>query len=141
MYLTAHRVVANNKNGINIFLHLHTNGEQPVMNSISTIALVAEKNTGTIVDDNCDLLPGGNRVKSYVDIVANDNISQDDIKNAINAVKTKISSVELPFQEIISSVGIRFGAEIGLYDMIVQEYDDLTNAAMMLFSKWQSKKY
>jgi hypothetical protein len=141
MYLTAQRIVSQNKKcGINVFLHMHTNGEQPVMNSITTITFVAEKNTGTIVSENCDLPPGGNRVKSYVDIVANDSIAQDTIENALNVVKTKVSSVELPFQEIISSVGIRFGAEIGLYDMIVQEYDDLTNAAMMLFSKWQSNK-
>lgn len=141
MYLTAQRVVTlENKSGINIFLHMHKDGEQPVMKDISTITYVAEINTGAIVDENCELPPGGNRVKSYIDIVSGDDITQGIIENALNLAKQKISSAKLPFQDISKSVGIRFGAEIGLYEFISQEYDELSNAAVNLFSKWISKK-
>ena len=141
MYLTAQRVVSHkNQSGINIFLHMHKDGKQPIMENISTITYVAEINTGDIVDENCELPPGGNRVKSYIDIVSSNDITQDIIENTIKMAKSKISSAELPFQQIIGSVGIRFGAEIGLYEIVSQEYDDLTNAAVILFGKWISKK-
>lgn len=141
MYLTAQRVVARDKkSGINVFLHMHKDIELPALNSPTAITLVAEEKTGTIVDENCVVPPGGNHVKSYLDIVANDNIAQEFIENSIKNARSKIASVALPFQEIIDSVGIRFGAEIGLSKMIVEEYDDLTNAALTLFDKWPQKK-
>jgi hypothetical protein len=78
--------------------------------------------------------------RNYIDIVAGNDITQDMIECAIRTAREKIDSAELPFQEIIGSVGIRFGAEIGLHEIVFQEYNDLTHAAVILFNKWKSKK-
>jgi hypothetical protein len=141
MYLTAQRVVASDtKVGINVFLHIHADGKQPDMKNIAMITRVAEIDTGTLVIKNCELPPGGNRVKSYLDIVSDDNITQDIFRAAIASSRTKISSEALPFQDIVGSLGIRFGAEIGLYDIVGQEYDELANAALLLLRTWQTKQ-
>lgn len=135
MYLTSQRVVSNDGRhaGINTFYHSHSSQKQPLLSNITDIVSVAEINTGRLVRSKCDVSPGGNRVRSYLDIVAADNINENSIKNALDSFRSEITHKQLPpIIEIINHIGIRFSAEFGLYEGIVNEYDQLVKRAIGL---------
>jgi hypothetical protein len=84
MYATAHRVVraSTGETGINAFLHTH--GEHfPWPQEAWRLP---ETNPGVQVRDNVELSPGGNRVRSYLDVLAPDNVSPDEIDVALTGL-------------------------------------------------------
>jgi hypothetical protein len=135
MYLTAQKVVSQDeKEGINAFFHLHRTVKLPKPLSKLDVISVAESNTGELVEDKCDINPGGNRVKSYLDIVASDTIDEKSINEALDAFRKKISQDKMgPIVDIVGVIGLRFGAEIKLYQTLTREYLALRKKAMSLF--------
>lgn len=137
MYLTAQRVVSRDgRTGINVFFHLHKYSNPPKLINDSDVISVAESNTGELVKERCNITPGGNRVKSYLDIVASDEIDEQELITALNSFRSDIVEEKMgPILRIIGKVGLRFNAEFGLYDTIVDEYKELKEKALSLFQQ------
>lgn len=72
MYTTAHRVRRGDVEGINCFLHLH--GEEFCWPDDASS--VPESAPGEEKRSAVQLLPGGNRVRSYLDVLAPDTTSR-----------------------------------------------------------------
>jgi hypothetical protein len=141
MYLTAQKVVSQDGQiGINAFYHLHRAGKQPKLSNLSEIVSVAENDTGKLIADKCDIKPGGNRVKSFLDIVASDKIDEKSINTALEKFRDKIAEENIgPIVQIIGGVGLRFSAEIKLFKSFENEYVALKERAMSLFRHARSR--
>ena len=135
MYLTAQKVESpNGIIGINSFYHSHKGIPLPKKLSTHEIISVAENNTGTLVKDRCDVKPGGNRVKCYLDIIASDSIDEKSLLSALTKFQHNLKAEELgPFIEIIEGIGLRFTAELKLYDKLGDEFTLLKKRALSLF--------
>jgi hypothetical protein len=112
MYVTAQHVIsaprANGRHdeGINAFFYMHGphawDDPAPFM---------PETNPGVITDDRIEVTPGGNRVRSYLDIVAPDGTHTDTLASAVLAVPAFTS---FPVTWDAGNVRCRFGVEYGL---------------------------
>lgn len=133
MYLTAQRVLApSGETGINVFLHVHGNSRLPSLELPNAIALVADTQPGEMTAHGCDVKPGGNRVLSFIDIVAPDGCPMDAITVAVEELGRRIATAALPVSAINNGVGVRFGANSGLYDALDQEFRELAQRALAL---------
>ena len=138
IYVTAHRVVTpdGHRSGINAFRHRHGGPSQPVPLTTESMLRIAENDPGELVADQCDLPPGGNHVRSYLDIVAADDIAPQAIDAALAAVRGRVVAGEvLPTLAVVERIGIRFGADFGLYDELATEYDALVERARALLNR------
>ena len=94
MYLTAHRVrsPSSGKHGINSFLYEH--GSTPAVEGMSLqssdVRRVAEQQPGTLKTDWIEVVPGGNQVLSYFDIVAQDSTTIEDIEAALRSARSAL---------------------------------------------------
>lgn len=105
MYLTAQRVLAvrSGQEGINAFHHRHAEqwlGAPP--DDIPT------SNPGELVNRETVVKPGGNRVRSYLDIIAPEDTPWSDIREAL--LSFAASSVNAPFPWSYTSGPIRIVA-------------------------------
>lgn len=83
MYATAHRVrSALGEEGINVFLHRH-GGDMPWPADPWTLP---ETQPGEIVLKTEAIPPGGNQVRSYLDVIAPDNSSPDALEAALTSL-------------------------------------------------------
>jgi hypothetical protein len=137
MYLTAQCVLSQDgQTGINAFFHLHRPGKQPKPSSNSEVVFVAESNTGKLIKDHCDIKPGGNRVKSYLDIVATDTIDEKAINAALDKFQLEIVQDKMgPIISIVDGIGFRFNAETGLFKSLDDEFSALRKRAVFLFHR------
>lgn len=135
MYITAQKVESQNGIiGINSFYHSHKGIPLPKTLSTRDVISVAESNTGTLIKDKCDVKPGGNKVKSYLDIVALDSIDEKKLIHVLNQFQDKIKSEDLgPIIDIIEGIGMRFTAELELHDNLIDEFTLLKKRALSLF--------
>ena len=129
MYVTAHRVAKGNlpETGINAFLYLHGSAPLDVKASWTDAdvdKIVFEK-TGTLASKYESVEPGGNRVMSYLDVVAPDKTSAAQIETALNQFKTEIGTDQSPMTRIFGTVAIRFGLCYGLAGQENLEFDAL----------------
>jgi len=110
MYLTAQRVVhpSTGASGINAFYHEHGGAswsEPPV----------PESDPGTLVRDRIVVAPPGNRVRSYVDIVAPDGISTKDMFSAFaQFLSGQKKGAPLPWVATVGACLFRVGMEASL---------------------------
>lgn len=134
MYLTAQKVVSDKEQaGINVFYHLHRLEKQPIVSSKLDVISVAESNAGELIKERCDINPGGNRVKSYLDIVAPNEIEVKQLGTALDEFRNDIISDNIgPIISIVRGIGFRFNADFGLYDTVIDEYDELKTRALSL---------
>ena len=125
MFLTAHRVVspATHRSGINAFLYRH--GEAtPVDWTNPDPTIVSEAYPGVLVSDDVEIVPGGNLVRSYLDVVAHDPTPPSSISRALD--RFRASALGSNPALLRGEVGIRFGTEMGLAeDARPGEFDDL----------------
>jgi hypothetical protein len=135
MYLTAQKVESpNGIIGINSFYHSHKGIPLPKTLSTREIISVAESNTGTLIKDKCDVKPGGNKVKSYLDVVALDSIDEKSLVSALTKFQNELKGKEIgPIIEIIDKIGFCFTAELPLYDNLDDEFTLLKKRALSLF--------
>ena len=149
MYLTAHRVRRIKGNdvevGIDAFLHRHKAHDFPhTPFDDQVIDLITNKNPGKLIAESVDLVPGGNSVLSFIDIVGTENIDSTRIKNLFDQMGLHIEGMHAPITKIEADLAVRFGITYGLKGHEVKEYKALTERAMLLFQspeppKWRSE--
>jgi hypothetical protein len=95
MYLTAHHVVspAKQREGVNAFFYLHQGQAWEHLSPFD----VAERNPGTLVAQSISVAPPGNRVRSYLDIVAPDDVRWEEVHAALMEFVGRCQSGPLPW--------------------------------------------
>jgi hypothetical protein len=144
MYLAALRVVTpkKDKQGINVFLHLHS-GEQGGAD-VPTLSYeeVTQRRPGRIVLRDCPISPGGNDVRSYLDIVAPDGSGYAAIEQALGgfeAVVANTSPGSLAQQTCAGGMTLGFQAQFGVGDAQVQEYRELRDRALVVLQRFEAQ--
>ncbi len=108
MYVTAHRVVSPlEEEGVNTFLHLHG----PLFVWPENPAPLPENNPGTLEERATEVPPGGNRVKSYLDVLAPDATSRSEVAEAIADLGGQLDGKANPTWYEHGRVTLRFGVE------------------------------
>lgn len=149
MYLTAQRIqrIKDGKVGINAFLHQHGEHDLPgnmQFDEGDSIDQIINQYPGKLIAESVDLVPGGNRVLSFVDIVGMEDTDRERIQNFLDIVERNIEGIEAPITESAPDLSVRFGITLGLQGNEVREYKTLTEQAMHLFEsrnppKWRSE--
>jgi len=124
MYLTAQRVYSpsKKKTGINAFLYRHGAEAVPGMSwARPLVEPVADQHIGTRGPEHVELAPGGNRVVSFIDVVAADGTPIDQIETAVQTLEARLSPEKLPLSMTVGAVAIRFGAQFGLAEAQLRE--------------------
>ena len=151
MYLTAHRVrrIKGNetKVGINAFLHRHSESDLPRntrFDKEEIVEKIANNNTGKLVAELTDLVPGGSSVLSFVDIVGREDLDKEHIQDFLDQMEPEIEGIHTPITKPGPDLAVRFEIVRGLEEHGTREYKALTERAMRLFQspeppKWRSE--
>ena len=151
MYLTAHRVrrIKGNetKVGINAFLHRHSESDLPRnfrFDKEEIVDQITNNNTGKLVAESTDLVPGGSSVLSFVDIVGGEDLDKERIQYFLDQMEPDIEGIHTPITKPAPDLAVRFGIVRGLEEHVTREYKALTERAMRLFQspeppKWRSE--
>lgn len=113
MYLTAHHVVNSyGEEGINVFRHLHGRDYDWPQDASS----LPERDPGKLDRDASiiSIKPGGNRVRTYIDVLTPDDTPREKITDNLNSVDMDLDERRNPTVFENYNVTIRFGVEIGL---------------------------
>jgi hypothetical protein len=123
MRLTAQRVRASTGGeGINAFCRLHGPYEWTVPPE--------ELSDGELVNQSISIPPGGNRVRSYLDVIVPDEIPTQEIRNAVVPFIDRSRGRPLPWARTIGRCTFRFGVEQGLHSSWPEEFRQLLLAAL-----------
>ena len=139
MFLTAHRVRSpDGRQGINAFFYLHGDSPAPGMAWDSpnlNVEMIAEKYPGKFVDQEVAIVPGGNSVLSYLDIVAPDGERLARVREALQELEGHLGT-GVPVKRALGLMGIRFGYCFGLLpQQVLEEFRQLSGKALTLFSR------
>ena len=135
MYITAHVVKRNGEQGINTFLHHHgQNFPWP-----EDASVLPETNPGEIISKKIQITPGGNRVSAYLDILAPDDATYENISNAVTALLDDLLERKNPTVFKYQNILIRFGVDIGLQPMREEQFKQLYDSALGLYRNHASK--
>ncbi|HKY34432.1 MAG TPA: hypothetical protein VJN18_00720 [Polyangiaceae bacterium] len=131
MLLTAQRVRnLAGLEGINAFCNLHGSyewfGEPPTG--------IPDINPGTRVNDSVVVPPGGNRVRSYLDIVAPDETPTAEVIAAVRRFVLAVRADSLPWAATVGRCTFRFGLDLGLEQQWAAEFQQLLEAALRVRS-------
>jgi hypothetical protein len=139
MYATAHRVRSPTKEGINAFLSLHAAPSPGAAIDWETPSVqdIAEQHPGILTESDWDLRPGGNTVRSYLDVVARDGTKVEDVRAALESFEQQLANAPLPHTSTINRIGIRFGAVLALEHERVEEFQALRNRLLRLLERTQ----
>lgn len=109
------------------------NALQRATTSSSTwIRGLASWNPGEPANQSVELTPGGNRVRSYLDIVAPDETPTSEILGAVQHFVAAMREQPLPWGLTVGRCTIRFGLELGLEQHWAEEFRRLVEAAMQV---------
>jgi hypothetical protein len=127
MYLTAHRVVrpSTGEEGINAFFYLHG---ALVWDGLPPEG-IPDREPGELTNEHVELQPPGNRVRSYVDIVAPDETPWTEVRPAFVAFVTKAQASPLPWEGVVGRCYFRVGLEQALVAAWQSEFAKLFQAA------------
>ncbi len=154
MYLTTHRVrrIRGEKVevGINSFLYQHRELELPedMKDNKNIIDQIAYENPGKLIAESVDLVPGGNSVLSFVDIVGKEGLDQEYIQDFLDQMESDIEDhfqeKNVPFADFDQDIAVRFEITYGLKGQEIREYKALKERAMHLFQsqeppRWRSE--
>lgn len=154
MYLTTHRVrrIRGEKVeiGINAFLYRHEAPELPddMQDNKNIIDQIAYENPGKLTAESVDLVPGGNSVLSFVDIVGKEGLDKERIQNFLDQMESDIEDhfqeKNVPFTDSDEDIAVRFGITYGLNGQEIREYKALKERAMHLLQsqeppRWRSE--
>lgn len=154
MYLTAKRILRTKDEttevGINAFLYQHSEYNLPPnvqFHTEGTIDWIIDKSPRKLIAESVDLVPIGNQVLSFVDIVGRETIGKEYIQNFLDLVESDITERHTPVTKITSErdIAVRFKFTDGLQGNEVKEYKALTERALDLFEfrnppKWRSEE-
>jgi len=145
VYVTAHRVVRpeTGEEGINAFLHIHG----PDFSWPTEPWLLPENNPGRTTGRQVGLAPGGNRVRSYLDLLAPDETPAAEISAALTGLWLELVADEalpeiertLPNPVVYERgpVVIRFGVEGGLRPGRLLELNELRRFVDPFSAAWE----
>ena len=85
---------------------------------------------GELVNQNISLSPGGNDVRSYLDIIAPDETPTQEIRKTVVQFIERSRDRSLPWTETIGRCTFRFGVEQGLHVSWHEELRHLLIAAL-----------
>jgi len=133
MYITAHLVKSRDqREGINAFLHIHGATFQWPDDASS----LPDTTPGRSVLRRTDLPPGGNNVRTYLDIVAPDGTSRAEIERALSAFSRDLCERRNPTAFNHGVVTIRFGVELALEALRAQHLEMLIRPALQLLDEY-----
>ena len=151
MYLSAHRVRRTKgktaKVGINAFLHRHRESDlskDTRFDEAEIVDQIANNNTGKLIAESVDLVPGGNSVLSFVDIVGREDLDRERIQEFIDQMEPETKGIHHSITRTAPDMAIKFGIAYGLQGYETREYRALAERAMRLFEspeppKWRSE--
>ena len=154
MYLTTQRVrrIRGEKVevGINAFLYRHEERELPedMQENKNIIDQIAYENRGKLIAESVNLMPGGNSVPSFVDIVGKEGLDTECIQNFLDQMESDIEDHFQdsygPITKSVRDIAVRFGITYGLKGQEIREYKALKERAMHLFQsqeppRWRSE--
>lgn len=137
MYLTAHRVrhVKNGRHGINTFYYKHGNTTIPNFSwHQPNLQVIVESYPGELFAQNINIVPGNNHVMSYLDVVASDDITLEQVIERLDKFKERIHQDSHSFTDEEDVVCIGFGLQIGLGGHQVEEFETLVKQVLDLFN-------
>lgn len=102
MYVTAQRVISpvSGMRGVNVYLYAHG----PIV-----LPQTPEANPGTLVWHDLQLAPPGNRVLSYLDIMASDAMPLENLRGYLVSLKHSMVENGNPSTAIWGPLWIRYG--------------------------------
>jgi hypothetical protein len=132
MYATAHRVVSptTRVEGVNTFYYLHDRG----WDGAPPLECMPETDPGTLVDKAVAVPPPGNRVRSYLDILAPDGTTLQEIEHALTEVLSADTPTSLPAVWTSGRFWFRFGVELSLVPVWRHELQLLLESISALLS-------
>jgi hypothetical protein len=121
--------------------HVHRSAEQDGINAFCSLhgpytwygpppAGIPEQNPGQRVHERVAIPAGGNRVRSYLDIVAPDETPTSEILSAIPTFVANMRSQALPWVDTVGRCTFRFEVEPALRDLWATELEALLGAAL-----------
>lgn len=129
MYLTSHHVVSptSGQEGVNTFLYLHGPyvwTEPP--------AEIPDENPGTLAAQSISVRPPGNRVRSYLDIVAPDETRWEDVRAGLIRFVGTSQRSPFPWAGRQGKCSFRLGMELAIAPEWQKEIAVLYRAAQAL---------
>ncbi len=110
MYLTAQRVVSPaGRQGINVFHYEH--GGYVWEGAPPQGFLPPERDPGILINQSVVVAPPGNRVRSFIDIVAPAGSPSASLQKAFDDFVRRAAPVQLPTTQVVGCVWFRFGSE------------------------------
>ena len=155
MYLSAHRVRrltgVGVRVGIDAFLYEHDSDELPEDMSADNgiVDQIANQNPGNLVAESVDLVPGGNTVLSFVDVVGREGLEKEPIREFLkqkeDAIENHFRKAQVPFTDSMQEIAVKFGIAYGLRGQEVREYMALADRAIHLFEtreppRWRTEE-
>jgi hypothetical protein len=120
MYVTAHRVVSpsTGAEGVNAFHYIHGGY---VWEGAPPPEFHPETNPGTLFNDAVEVPPPGNRVRSYLDVVAPDDTPAGEIERAVAEATAREVPSRFPATWTTGRLWVRLGLEGALVPVWRQE--------------------
>lgn len=123
MYVSAQRVCSPSREGVNAFLSLHA---EPHLEEVDwndpPLKKLVDEQPGILLFQDCDLTPGGNHVRSFLDVVAKNHTPVAQITAALQAMVPAVARSLVPFAGAVDGVAVRFDGDAGLVDDRADEY-------------------
>ncbi len=137
MYLTSQRVSApgDARTGINTYLYRHAEVVSSIDWNRPDLARIVDEFPGTLVANEAEVPPGGNSIRSYLDIVASDSTHQDEIDQALQQFDKEWSASRMGQVIHMGGVALRLGLELWLEARAQEELRELSRHALALLRK------
>jgi hypothetical protein len=112
MYVTAHHVVrpGTNLDGINAFCYRHG----PIIWAGLPPAGIPDENPGELAASSATVAPGGNRVRSYLDIIMPDEAPWTEVRACFIAFVSEAQRRDFPWTGVSGRCTFRVGLDLGL---------------------------
>lgn len=122
MLLVAQRVISptHKVQGVNAYRYRHRLAQWP------SDPLVLFDDPGKVLErKTVHLRPGGNRITSYLDVAAPDDIPLGELLDRLNEFKIKDPPPEFPVEYVLGRCAVRFGLEERMLPFWRGEVEDL----------------
>jgi hypothetical protein len=127
MLLSAQRVLSRQGvSGVNAYAYRHPAG------TWSTADLTTLESSAVLVMQDLEVPPGGNAVRSYVDIFAPDGAGPAEIAAWVQRLRTGPEHGEFPIELREGDLALRFGLVFGLVSTWQRELTDLAARILLL---------
>jgi hypothetical protein len=127
MYLTAHHVISpsSQAEGFNSFFYVHG----PYVWDAAPPAGIPDNNPGELMATHIEVPPPGNRVRSYLDVVAPDETPWSEIHESFIAFASQAQQQAFPWVGVVGRCLFRINLELGLAQQWHHEIANLYRAA------------